>query len=112
LAWQYAILGPWAIHGTYSFWAKEKGEREVFRFLILPFLVWRMVHSQIWISVCRYRTAKGAGRIVDRGLEFDQVDRETNWLVVTHLFVIWNLDIYVMRDEYIYIYIYMQRVQG
>jgi aldehyde decarbonylase len=40
-----------------------------------------MLHNQIWISVSRYQTAIGKRRIVDKGLEFEQVDRETNWLI-------------------------------
>ncbi|KDP28917.1 hypothetical protein JCGZ_14688 [Jatropha curcas] len=38
-----------------------------------------MLHNQLWISLSRYRTAKGSKRILDRGIEFDQVDRERNW---------------------------------
>lgn len=41
----------------------------------------RMIHHQMWISVSRYRTAKGDNRILDRSIEFDQVDRERNWYV-------------------------------
>ncbi|GMY22925.1 very-long-chain aldehyde decarbonylase CER1-like isoform X2 [Fagus crenata] len=55
-----------------------EGERN-FYFLIFPFLLMRMLHNQIWISISCYRTAKGKNRIVDKGLEFEQVDRESNW---------------------------------
>ena len=75
------VLAPWVIHSTYSMLVKDKNERDVGTFLILPLLLWRMVHNQIWITLSRYRTAKGNGRIVDKGLEFDQVDREREWLV-------------------------------
>ncbi|KAL8119404.1 hypothetical protein AgCh_016793 [Apium graveolens] len=47
--------------------------------MIFPFLLWRMLHNQIWISLSRYRTAKGNNRIVDKTIEFEQVDRERNW---------------------------------
>ncbi|KAJ4832146.1 Very-long-chain aldehyde decarbonylase cer1 [Turnera subulata] len=41
---------------------------------------WKPLGSfKIWISLSRYRTAKGNNRIVDKGIEFDQVDREANW---------------------------------
>ncbi|CAN4126025.1 unnamed protein product [Withania somnifera] len=38
-----------------------------------------MVHNQIWISISRHRTAKGNNQIVDKSIELDQVDRESNW---------------------------------
>lgn len=75
---KYLVLAPWAIHYTYSYLAKEE-KRSMSMFLILPFLLSRMLHNQIWISYSRYRTAKGTTRIVDKGIEFDQVDRERNW---------------------------------
>ncbi|XP_056161783.1 very-long-chain aldehyde decarbonylase CER1-like isoform X4 [Syzygium oleosum] len=38
-----------------------------------------MLHNQIWITLSRYRNARGNGRIVDKGIEFEQVDRERDW---------------------------------
>jgi aldehyde decarbonylase len=58
---------------------KGESERDPMYFLILPFLLVRMLHNQIWISLSRYRTAKGNNRIVDKGIEFEQVDRERGW---------------------------------
>ncbi|KAI6702932.1 hypothetical protein NL676_012068 [Syzygium grande] len=78
-SFKYMILVPWAVHGTYQFIAKGTGERDSSYFLILPFLLARVLHNQIWISLSRHRTAKGNKRIVDRGIEFEQVDRESNW---------------------------------
>ncbi|XP_058008231.1 very-long-chain aldehyde decarbonylase CER1 isoform X2 [Hevea brasiliensis] len=78
-SFKHMILAPWAIHSTYSFMVKEKSERDLGYFLIFPFLLLRMLHNQIWISFSRYRTAKGNNRIVDKGIEFEQVDRESNW---------------------------------
>lgn len=78
---QYVILAPSVVHSLYSMLAKDKSERDITNFLILPFLLWRMLHNQIWITLSRHRTAKGNGRIVDKGIEFDQVDRERNWSV-------------------------------
>ncbi|OAY62538.1 very-long-chain aldehyde decarbonylase CER1 [Manihot esculenta] len=78
-SFKHMILAPWAIHSTYSFLVKEKDERDLGYFLIFPFLLLRMLHNQIWISFSRYKTAKGSNRIVDKGIEFEQVDRESNW---------------------------------
>ncbi|KAK9911246.1 hypothetical protein M0R45_035167 [Rubus argutus] len=78
-SFKYVVLAPWAIHGTYSFIVNDGEDRDVSYFLVLPFILWRMLHNQIWISLSRYRTSKGNGRIVDKGLEFEQVDRERNW---------------------------------
>ncbi|XP_075643568.1 very-long-chain aldehyde decarbonylase CER1-like [Castanea sativa] len=76
---KYVILAPWAIHSTYSFIVKDKSERSLSLFLIFPFLLWRMLHNQIWISLSRYWTARGKSSIVDKSIEFEQVDRESNW---------------------------------
>ncbi|RHN60529.1 putative aldehyde oxygenase (deformylating) [Medicago truncatula] len=73
---KFVILSPWIAHSIYSFiWV----ERDPTYYLIFPYILVRMLHNQIWISISRYQTAKGKRRIVDKGLEFDQVDRETNW---------------------------------
>ncbi|KAG6680067.1 hypothetical protein I3842_13G021400 [Carya illinoinensis] len=79
-SFKYLILAPWAINGTYLFVSMEKSERDLSYFFIFPLLLWRMLHNQIWISLSRYWTAKAGNRsIVDKGLEFDQVDRESSW---------------------------------
>ncbi|GMN69770.1 hypothetical protein TIFTF001_038815 [Ficus carica] len=41
----------------------------------------RMLHNQIWITLSRYLCARGNNRILDKGIEFDQVDRERNCAV-------------------------------
>lgn len=48
---------------------------------IIPFMLSRMLHNQVWISLSRYQTARGgvSRRIVDKGIDFEQVDRERNW---------------------------------
>ncbi|XP_059313089.1 very-long-chain aldehyde decarbonylase CER1-like isoform X3 [Lycium ferocissimum] len=77
---KYLVLAPFACHSIYTFFmSKDQRERDMFYILVLPFTLFRMVHNQIWISVSRYVTAKGTNRIVDRSIEFDQVDRESNW---------------------------------
>ncbi|TKY68825.1 hypothetical protein E2542_SST05087 [Spatholobus suberectus] len=78
-SFKYLLLAPWVVHISYSVLMKDKTERDISTFLILPFLLWRMLHNQIWITLSRYRTAKGNARIVDKGIEFDQVDREREW---------------------------------
>lgn len=76
---KYLVVAPWAMHETYSFMVKDKNERDLSHFLIFPYLLLRMLHNQIWITLSRYRTAKGNNRIVDKTIEFEQVDRERNW---------------------------------
>ncbi|KAL6289692.1 hypothetical protein ACE6H2_007202 [Prunus campanulata] len=76
---KHVILAPWIIHGAYSFVVNDGKEKDLSYFLIFPFMLWRMIHNQIWITLSRYQTAKGNGRIVDKPLEFEQVDRERNW---------------------------------
>ncbi|XP_031277539.1 very-long-chain aldehyde decarbonylase CER1-like [Pistacia vera] len=76
---KYLVLGPWVIQGIYSYMVKDEKEKDLSNFLVFPFLIWRAIHNQIWISLSRYRTAKGTNRIVDKAIEFEQVDRERNW---------------------------------
>ncbi|KAG9155884.1 hypothetical protein Leryth_004132 [Lithospermum erythrorhizon] len=77
---KYVVLAPWALHSTYSFiMAKDSSERDLGNFFIFPFLLLRMLNDQIWTSLSRYKTAKGKARIVDKSIEFDQVDRERSW---------------------------------
>ncbi|XP_022725691.1 protein ECERIFERUM 1-like isoform X1 [Durio zibethinus] len=76
---KYVILAPWVVHSTYCLVCKGEKEADLFYFLIFPFLLTRFLHNQIWVSYSRYRTAKGNNRIVDKGIEFEQVDRESNW---------------------------------
>ncbi|XP_023887580.1 very-long-chain aldehyde decarbonylase CER1-like [Quercus suber] len=78
-SFKYLILAPWVVHSIYSFLFKEESKRDLANFLILPFLLWRVLHNQIWISISRYRNAKGNNLLVDKSLQFEQVDREQNW---------------------------------
>ncbi|CAF1700382.1 unnamed protein product, partial [Brassica napus] len=71
----YLVLAPLVIDSIYSYASMRDGEK----LLIVALTVWRIVHGQIWISVSRYLTAKGAKRIVNKSIEFDQVDRERTW---------------------------------
>ncbi|CAN6566680.1 unnamed protein product [Malus baccata var. baccata] len=78
-SFKHVVVAPWIIHGTYSYFVNDEKDKDLSYFLIFPFMLWRFLHNQLWISLSRYRTAKGNGRIVDKGLEFEQVDRERNW---------------------------------
>ncbi|KAK9118495.1 hypothetical protein Scep_016588 [Stephania cephalantha] len=78
-SFKYLVLAPWVVQSAYSFIINQGEERDLFYYFIFPFIIWRMLHSQIWISYARYRTAKGNNRIVDKSIEFQQVDRESNW---------------------------------
>ena len=88
---KYAVLAPWVAHSIYSNATKGESERDLTNLLILPFLLWRMLHDQIWISISRHRTANGKNRIVDKTIEFEQVDRESNWSVLLILNYYLNL---------------------
>ncbi|XP_074327146.1 very-long-chain aldehyde decarbonylase CER1-like isoform X3 [Apium graveolens] len=78
-SYKYVVLAPFVVHSICSYLTKEENGRDLTNFLIFPFLLWRMLHNQIWISLSRYRTAKGNNRILDKTIEFEQVDRESNW---------------------------------
>lgn len=84
---------------------KDEKERDVSTFLILPFLLWRMLHNQIWITLSRYRTAKGNGRILDKGLEFEQVDREREWLVFLFYFFLLFIEKYFTCSNFLQEYL-------
>lgn len=88
---KWVILAPWAAHSTYLFMMKDEEEKDLGYFLIFPFLILRMLHNQIWISVSRHRTAKGSNRIVDKGIEFEQVDRESNWSLSPSLSILLSI---------------------
>ncbi|KNA21538.1 hypothetical protein SOVF_042250 [Spinacia oleracea] len=77
-SFKYIVVAPFVVHSIYLFVVGAE-ERDIGYLAILPFMLWRMLHNQIWISYSRYRTAKGNNLIVDKSLEFEQVDRERNW---------------------------------
>ncbi|OEL18492.1 Protein ECERIFERUM 1 [Dichanthelium oligosanthes] len=75
--YKYALLAPWAARSTYRVVMSE--ERDLLSFAVLPVLLLRLLYSQLWISVSRHQTARSKHRIVNKSLDFDQVDRERNW---------------------------------
>ncbi|CBI16766.3 unnamed protein product, partial [Vitis vinifera] len=80
--WPWKSLGSFKIqyYYIYSLIIKDGKERDPVYVLFFLFLLWRTLHNQIWISLSRYRTAKGNNRIVDKSNKFEQVDRESNWV--------------------------------
>ncbi|CAN6807706.1 unnamed protein product [Brassica oleracea] len=93
-SFKYMVLAPLVIDSIYSYASMRDGEK----LLIVALTVWRIVHGQIWTSVSRYLTAKGAKRIVNKSIEFDQVDRERTWddQVIFNSLVIYLLKLYVL----------------
>ncbi|KAL5731969.1 aldehyde oxygenase (deformylating) [Ranunculus cassubicifolius] len=76
---KYVVVAPFVINNLYGFATKDKSEIDYSALLIFPFLLWRVLHNQLWISFSRYQTARGKNRILDKSIEFEQVDRESNW---------------------------------
>ena len=72
-------MAPVVVHGAHRVMNKGWGDIDIAYALILPSLLLRMIHNQIWISLSRYQTARSKHRIVDRAIEFEQVDRERGW---------------------------------
>ncbi|VAH16207.1 unnamed protein product [Triticum turgidum subsp. durum] len=61
--------------GLFSEWR----EADLGYLVILPSMMLRALHNQAWITVSRLQNARGKRQIVDRGIEFEQIDRERNW---------------------------------
>ncbi|KAM3310169.1 hypothetical protein ACQJBY_031078 [Aegilops geniculata] len=76
---KYMVLAPWTVHGLHLVATKGWREADLGYILILPSMVLRALHNQAWITVSRLQNARGKRQIVDRGIEFEQVDREGNW---------------------------------
>ncbi|CAL9132770.1 unnamed protein product [Musa acuminata var. zebrina] len=76
---KYLVLAPWSLHSLYLALSKERKELDLTYLIILPSLLLRMLHNQVWISLARFQNARSKNRIVDKSIEFEQVDRERNW---------------------------------
>ncbi|XP_042453335.1 very-long-chain aldehyde decarbonylase GL1-6-like [Zingiber officinale] len=76
---KYLLLAPWLAHSTRNFMVRKAGERATLDLFIFPIFLLRLLLAQLWITVSRLKTANGKQRIVDKSLEFEQVDRERNW---------------------------------
>ncbi|KAJ3682380.1 hypothetical protein LUZ60_014953 [Juncus effusus] len=76
---KYVVLAPWVLHGFYELSTKGWQGVDTAYLFVLPMLLSRMIHNQIWISLSRFQNARSKHRIVDKSIEFEQVDRERNW---------------------------------
>lgn len=85
---KYVVLAPWLAKSIYDFVTTDPNKRDTTSILIVPLMLTRMLNNQIWISLSRYKTAKGKNRIVDKTIEFEQVDRERDWFVSFLLYFI------------------------
>ncbi|RWW60232.1 hypothetical protein BHE74_00032783, partial [Ensete ventricosum] len=79
LALQYAVLAPWLAHSVHKFMTGKPEERDMINILVIPSLLMRLLHAQLWITLSRMKTANSKHSIVDKSLDFEQVDRERNW---------------------------------
>uniref|UniRef100_A0A0E0DG35 aldehyde oxygenase (deformylating) n=1 Tax=Oryza meridionalis TaxID=40149 RepID=A0A0E0DG35_9ORYZ len=77
--YKYLVLAPAAMHTAHRLATKGWGDFDPAYTFMLPTLLLRMIHNQIWISLSRYQTARRKHLIVDRSLDFEQVDRERSW---------------------------------
>uniref|UniRef100_A0A0D9W734 aldehyde oxygenase (deformylating) n=1 Tax=Leersia perrieri TaxID=77586 RepID=A0A0D9W734_9ORYZ len=78
-SFKYLVLAPAALHTAHRVATKGLGDLDPAYAIMLPALLMRMIHNQIWISLSRYQTARRKHLIVDRSLDFEQVDREQSW---------------------------------
>ncbi|KAH7653946.1 aldehyde decarbonylase protein [Dioscorea alata] len=75
---KYLLLAPWVVDGAHK--AMRDGWNVDLTYLaILPLVLSRVLHNLVWISLSRFQNARSKHRILDRSLDFDQVDRERNW---------------------------------
>ncbi|KAG7573998.1 putative domain Wax2 C-terminal [Arabidopsis suecica] len=93
-SFKYIVLAPLVIDSIYSYVTMLDHEK----LMIVALTVWRIVHSQIWISLSRYQTAKGTKRIVNKSIEFDQVDREQTWddQIIFNSLILYLTKLYVL----------------
>ncbi|RZC51809.1 hypothetical protein C5167_020234 [Papaver somniferum] len=78
---KYIVLAPWVLDSISPlfFSGNNSSKWDLSYFLILPLCLWRMIHNQIRISFSRFKTSKSKNRIVGKPIEFEQVDRKSNW---------------------------------
>ncbi|KAI3997503.1 hypothetical protein MKX01_008110 [Papaver californicum] len=77
---KHLLLAPWVLDSMSPLFFERNGRKwDLSYFLSFPLLLWRVIHNQIWISFSRFRTSKSKNRILDKPIEFEQVDRESNW---------------------------------
>ncbi|MCL7023660.1 hypothetical protein MKW94_016942, partial [Papaver nudicaule] len=75
---KYILLAPFVLDSVSPLFLEDNTRKwDWSYFLTSPFLLWRVIHNQLWISYSRFRTSKSKNRILDKPIEFDQVDRES-----------------------------------
>ncbi|CAN7103740.1 protein CER1-like 2 [Brassica rapa] len=96
-SFKYLVLAPLVIDSIYSYATLRDHDK----LLVVALMVWRIVHSQAWISFSRYRTAKGTTRIVNKSIEFEQVDRERTWddQIIFNTIIVYLVKAYVIRNN-------------
>lgn len=75
---QYLLLAPWVLDGAHKA-MRDGWDVDLTYLAILPSLLFRMLHNQVWISISRVQNTRSKHRILDKSLDYDQVDRERNW---------------------------------
>ncbi|WOK95389.1 protein ECERIFERUM 1-like [Canna indica] len=76
---KYMVLVPWLAHSVHKFMQENPEERDMLNLTIFPVLLLRLLHTQLWITISRVKTANSRHCIVEKSLDFEQVDRERNW---------------------------------
>ncbi|XP_019099871.1 PREDICTED: protein CER1-like 2 isoform X2 [Camelina sativa] len=96
-SFKYLLLAPLVIDSIYSYATMRDYEK----LLVVAMTVWRIVHSQVWISLSRYQTAKGTKRILNKSIEFDQVDRERSWddQIIFNSLIVYLTKVYVLGTD-------------
>ncbi|KAF8101883.1 hypothetical protein N665_0201s0190 [Sinapis alba] len=96
-SFKYLVLAPLVIDSIYSSATLQDQDK----LLVVALMVWRIVHSQAWISFSRYRTAKGTKRIVNKSIEFEQVDRERTWddQIIFNTLIVYLVKVYVIGNN-------------
>ncbi|KAI5013875.1 hypothetical protein ZWY2020_051270 [Hordeum vulgare] len=78
-SFKYIVLAPWVAHTLHLVTSKGWRQVDLGYILILPAIILRVLHNQAWITLSRFQNARGKRQIVNRGIEFEQIDREHNW---------------------------------
>ncbi|MQM23699.1 hypothetical protein Taro_056767 [Colocasia esculenta] len=73
---KFLLLAPFVARSVYRF---VNGEVDLGHLTVIPVFLVRVVHALFWISWSRFQTARSKHRIVNKSLDFEQVDRERNW---------------------------------